>query len=281
MVLQVAGREGSQHQRIIELALGEGGLGAELHLVALLKARGRVGVGREALVILQRVGSFLAQGIEALLRQVAVGEVGTCPELQDLLYFIFPLLYWFVGVDAPPLHAHTGYVVELLRVLDDTEGADVDTAEAGQLAQLVQVVLHAAAQVGFVGILVVVRERYAQLLGLIGSPVEERAAVAVVGRKEGRRGAGQKVVVLALDKRGIHAHQHLAEGDVGLGERPEERLLIGHARRAHGEAANHVLAGGRRCDDRLVGLLTGRSQLRHGIIAEGANHGHHVLPVSQ
>ena len=86
---------------------------------------------------------------------------------------------------------------------------------------------------------------------------------------------------MAFDIRGIHAHQNLAEGDVGFGQRPEERLLIGHTRRAYGEAADYVLTGGRRCDDGLVGLLTGWSQLRHSVVAEGTDDCKHVFPVSQ
>ena len=96
------------------------------------------------MIILQDVGSFLTEGIQTFLRQVAIGEVGTSPKFKDLLHLRFPFFFHrFVGVDVPPFHAHTGNVVELLRVFDDTEASDVDTAETGQLAQLIQVVFHA------------------------------------------------------------------------------------------------------------------------------------------
>ena len=165
--------------------------------------------------------------------------------------------------------------------LDDAESADGEAAENRQLAQFIVIRLQTAVKVGVVCIKFVVRERYAHLFGLVWSPVVERTAVAVVGREHGRRSAVAGIFSNASYICGIHAHQHFAEGDIGLGECPKEGFLVGHASSTDCEATNHIFAGGRRCDDGLVCLLTCGSKLGHSVVAKGTDYGQHVLARGQ
>ena len=70
----MAGEAGEQ-EAVVELALLEGGLDAELTLVAHLETRGGVGVRRKTLVLKKHGALPLGEGVDFLLAEVAQGEI--------------------------------------------------------------------------------------------------------------------------------------------------------------------------------------------------------------
>ena len=145
-----------------------------------------------------------------------------------------------------------------------------------------KVVSHSFLQFAVGGILSVVGQFDAEVIGMEGSPVGEGLAKQVVGGYDGSVGLDAIILRHVAEPGDEEAHQCLGKAHVSLGERPEEMNVgkyIGAT--CNSIAPQHLLTGGSGSDERLVFLHTGRGESIDSLIAKGTDDCHHIATVGQ